>query len=103
MIDYLAQHLWQTWAVVAVACLILELTAGDFFIICFSIGAAFAARHGSFGRWHLSPAGRLCRVHTHQPLLGAPLRQALSAKGRGQQGEQCRCADGAPGQGGGGD
>ena len=43
MIEYLAQHLWQAWAVVAVICLILELTAGDFFIICFSIGAFFAA------------------------------------------------------------
>ena len=43
MIDYLSQHLWQIWAVVAVVCLILELTAGDFFIICFSIGAVFAA------------------------------------------------------------
>ena len=43
MIDYLSQHLWQIWAVVAVLCLILELTAGDFFIICFSIGAVFAA------------------------------------------------------------
>ena len=32
MIEYLAQHLWQMWAVVAVICLILELTAGDFFI-----------------------------------------------------------------------
>ena len=39
MIEYLAQHLWQMWAVIAVVCLILELTAGDFFIICFSIGA----------------------------------------------------------------
>ena len=43
MIEYLAQHLWQMWAVVSVICLILELTAGDFFIICFSIGAVFAA------------------------------------------------------------
>ena len=43
MIEYLAQHLWQMWAVVAVVCLILELTAGDFFIICFSIGAFFAS------------------------------------------------------------
>ena len=30
------------WAVIAVLCLILELTAGDFFIICFSIGAFVA-------------------------------------------------------------
>lgn len=49
MIDYLASNLWQTWAVVAVVCLILELTAGDFFIICFSIGAAFAAIGAGIG------------------------------------------------------
>ena len=49
MIEYLAQHLWQMWAVVAVICLILELTAGDFFIICFSIGAVFAAITAAVG------------------------------------------------------
>ena len=49
MIEYLAQHLWQMWAVVAVICLILELTAGDFFIICFSIGAFFAAIAAAVG------------------------------------------------------
>ena len=49
MIDYLAQHLWQMWAVVAVVCLILELTSGDFFIICFSVGALFAAIAAAFG------------------------------------------------------
>ena len=49
MIDYLAQHLWQMWAVIAVLCLILELTAGDFFILCFSIGAAFAAIGAALG------------------------------------------------------
>lgn len=49
MIDFLAQHLWQMWAVVAVVCLILELMAGDFFIICFSIGAVFAAVAAAFG------------------------------------------------------
>ena len=49
MIEYLAQHLWQMWAVIAVVCLILELTAGDFFILCFSIGAAFAAISAAFG------------------------------------------------------
>ena len=42
MVEYLTMHLWQLWAIVAVVCLILELTAGDFFIICFSIGAVFA-------------------------------------------------------------
>ena len=49
MIEYLAQHLWQMWAVVAVVCLILELTAGDFFIICFSIGGLFAAVVAALG------------------------------------------------------
>ena len=49
MVDYLAQHLWQMWAVVAVICLILELTAGDFFIICFSIGAFFAGIVAALG------------------------------------------------------
>ena len=43
MIEYLSQNLWQVWLVVAVLCLIMELMSGDFFIICFSIGAAFAA------------------------------------------------------------
>ncbi len=49
MIDFLSQHLWQMWAVIAVLCLILELTAGDFFIICFSIGAVFAAACAALG------------------------------------------------------
>ena len=49
MIDYIVQHVWQMWAVVAVVCLILELTAGDFFIICFSIGAFFAAIVAAIG------------------------------------------------------
>ena len=49
MIEYLALHLWQMWAVIAVVCLILELTAGDFFIICFSIGAVFAAITAAVG------------------------------------------------------
>ena len=49
MIEYLAQHLWQMWAVVAVICLIMELMAGDFFIICFSIGSVFAAITAALG------------------------------------------------------
>ena len=42
MIEYLLANMWQVWAVIAVICLILELSSGDFFIICFSIGAVFA-------------------------------------------------------------
>lgn len=42
MIEYFLQNMWQVWAVIAIICLILELSSGDFFIICFSIGAVFA-------------------------------------------------------------
>jgi membrane protein implicated in regulation of membrane protease activity len=42
MIEYFLSNMWQIWAVIAVICLILELSSGDFFIICFSIGAVFA-------------------------------------------------------------
>lgn len=43
MIEYITQHLWQTWAVIAVVCLILELTSGDLFVICIAFGALAAA------------------------------------------------------------
>lgn len=49
MIEYLSLHLWQIWAVLAVVCLILELTGGDFFILCFSIGAASACLTDALG------------------------------------------------------
>ena len=49
MIEFIALHLWQMWAILAVVCLILELTAGDFFIICFSIGAVFACITDALG------------------------------------------------------
>ena len=42
MIDYFLQNMWQVWGIIAMLCLILELSSGDFFIICFSIGALFA-------------------------------------------------------------
>ena len=42
MIEYFLSNMWQIWAIIAVICLILELSSGDFFIICFSIGAVFA-------------------------------------------------------------
>ena len=42
MFEYLLNNMWQVWGIIAVLCLILELSSGDFFIICFSIGAVFA-------------------------------------------------------------
>lgn len=49
MIDYFAAHLWQLWVLVSIACLILELTNGDFFIMCFAIGAVVTAVISAFG------------------------------------------------------
>ena len=48
MIDYFSSHLWQFWTLVGFICLILELTSGDFFIMCFSIGAFIAALASAF-------------------------------------------------------
>lgn len=39
MIEYFQANLWQLWALISILCLILELTSGDFFIMCFSLGA----------------------------------------------------------------
>ena len=49
MIDYIFSNMWQAWVTLAVVCLIIELTAGDFFILCFSIGAAIAAISAAIG------------------------------------------------------
>ena len=44
MADYFSAHMWQLWTIVCIACLILELllSTGDFYIICFSVGAVAA-------------------------------------------------------------
>jgi membrane protein implicated in regulation of membrane protease activity len=49
MIDYFASHLWQFWVLVSFICLILELTNGDFFIMCFAIGGLCTAIASAFG------------------------------------------------------
>ena len=43
MIEYFTSNLWLIWVIISIICLILELSSGDFFILCFAIGAAFAA------------------------------------------------------------
>lgn len=43
MIEYFASNMWQLWGIIFFICLILELSSGDFFIICFSIGALASA------------------------------------------------------------
>ena len=49
MIEYFLANMWQVWGIIAVLCLILELSSGDFFIICFSIGAGFAVVGAALG------------------------------------------------------
>ena len=49
MIEYLSANLWQVWAVIAVLGLLLELSSGDFFIMCFSIGAFITAIGAAVG------------------------------------------------------
>ena len=49
MIEYLLANTWQVWGIIAVVCLILELSSGDFFIICFSIGAVFSIIAAALG------------------------------------------------------
>ena len=56
MIEYISQNLWQLWAVIAVVCLILELTSGDFFIMCFAIGGAAAALVSPFANFYVQLA-----------------------------------------------
>ncbi len=43
MIEYFTSNLWLIWIIVSILCLILELSSGDFFLLCFAIGAAAGA------------------------------------------------------------
>ena len=40
MIEFFTSNLWLLWIIISIVCLILELSSGDFFILCFAIGAA---------------------------------------------------------------
>lgn len=37
-----AEYAWMAWTLLAVVCMILEVTSGDFFLTCFAIGALAA-------------------------------------------------------------
>lgn len=49
MIEYFLENMWQMWALISIVCLILELTNGDFYIMCFAIGAIVTAIVSAFG------------------------------------------------------
>lgn len=40
MIDYLISNLWLVWTLICVLALILEMSSGTFYLMCFAIGAA---------------------------------------------------------------
>lgn len=40
MIDYLTSNLWLVWTLICVLALILEMSSGTFYLMCFAIGAA---------------------------------------------------------------
>ena len=48
MIQYFFENLWLAWLLVGLLCLVLELTNGDFFIICFAIGGVVTAIVSTF-------------------------------------------------------
>ena len=48
MIQYFFENLWLAWLLVSLLCLVLELTNGDFFIMCFAIGGVAAAIVSAF-------------------------------------------------------
>lgn len=40
MIDYLITNLWLVWTLICVLALILEMSSGTFYLMCFAIGSA---------------------------------------------------------------
>ena len=47
--EYFLQHLWALWAIVAMLCMIMELSSGDFYVTCFGIGALCSLVVSLFG------------------------------------------------------
>lgn len=49
MIEYFSQNVWLIWVLVSIICLLLELTSGDLFILCFAIGGVFGSIASALG------------------------------------------------------
>ncbi len=49
MIEYISQNVWQIWIFLAILSLIIELSSGTFYIMCFAIGAAVSALVSALG------------------------------------------------------
>lgn len=48
MIEMLYSNFWVFWAILALICLLTELSTGNFYIVCFTFGAAVAAISSPF-------------------------------------------------------
>lgn len=53
MITHILTYLWLLWAAAAVLFLVVELTTGGFYLMCFSVGAVGAAIGALFGGFAL--------------------------------------------------
>lgn len=42
MIEFIFGNLWLFWTIIVFACMILELSSGDFYITCFAVGGLVA-------------------------------------------------------------
>jgi len=43
MIEYFSSNIWLLWVIIAMLCLLIELSSGDLFLLCFAIGALLTA------------------------------------------------------------
>ena len=77
MIEYFTSNLWLLWVIISIVCLILELSSGDFFILCFAIGAAVAAILAGCG---LSPTWQIILFAVVSALSLLLVRPALIKK-----------------------
>lgn len=49
MIEYFSSNIWLVWLLVSFVCMLLELTSGDLYILCFAVGALFSALASALG------------------------------------------------------
>ncbi|MBO7052329.1 MAG: NfeD family protein [Prevotella sp.] len=75
MLTFFSTNLWLLWLIVSLTCLVIELSSGDFYFICFSLGALvsiiFAACDAPFIAQLLSwvIASVLCLVFVRPSLV----------------------------------
>ena len=49
MVQYFIDNLWLMWLIASIAFMLLELTNGDFYIICFAFGALISMVFAALG------------------------------------------------------